>query len=127
MPMKFFAKATFAAAIAAGLSGCTQFEPFERQGTWHENNAPMHNIAVESANPQDLDRGPSQPVMTGQFAQTAVGSVFDSAASTTSASPGSATSGAAATSGGTGATSIGSAGLGSSGTGGGGTSGGGLP
>ncbi len=56
------------------LAGCTQFEPSQRPDAWHETGAPMHNIAAELVNPEDLVRGSGQPVLTGAIAENAIGS-----------------------------------------------------
>jgi type IV pilus biogenesis protein CpaD/CtpE len=91
------------AVLCAGLAGCTQFEPFQRQGAWHQNDAPMHNIAAELANPRDLYRGTGDPVLTGTFATSAIGSIADGgaagAAAGTTSSGGDNTSGASSASG----------------------------
>jgi hypothetical protein len=58
--------------VGGSLAGCTQFEPFQRQGTWHQNDAPMQNIAIELADPHDLYRGRGDAAMTGQMAQSAI-------------------------------------------------------
>ncbi len=94
--------------LCAGLAGCTQFEPFQRQGTWHQNDAPMHNIAAELANPQDLYRGTGNPVLTGTFATSAIGSIADGGAA-------GATTPAGATSSGLGNSSAASSGSGAAG------------
>lgn len=98
---------------AGGLAGCTQFEPFQRQGTWHENDAPMQNIAIELADPHDLYRGRGDATMTGQMAVTAIdGSVA-------TLSPGAGSGAASATAGASGGSAgAGSGGAGSSGAGG---------
>jgi type IV pilus biogenesis protein CpaD/CtpE len=85
------------AVLCAGLAGCTQFEPFQRQGTWHQNDAPMHNIAAELANPEDLYHGTGGPVLTGTFATSAIGSIADGSAA--GAAPGATSSGGDNTSG----------------------------
>ena len=57
------------------LTGCTQFDPYQRTGTWHANNAINHNIAVELQNPSDLIRGESHPVLTGGMAVGAISAI----------------------------------------------------
>lgn len=122
--------ALIVAALGMGLSGCSQFEPFQRQGTWQANRAPMQNIAIELANPRDLYRGSSRPVLTGNMATTAIDSVTSTISSASSGgSTGSTTSGsgsAAGASSGAAGSSGGSAGMGSGGMGGGSTGGGGM-
>lgn len=67
---------TFALLIGLPLllAGCTNLEPFQRPGTWHETNATADNIAAELVNPEDLLHGSGQPVLTGIIAESAVGS-----------------------------------------------------
>ncbi len=57
------------------LAGCTQFDPYQRTGTWHANNAINHNIAVELQNPSDMIRGESHPVITGGIAVGAISGI----------------------------------------------------
>lgn len=120
------------AAAAIALSACSQFEPFRRQGTWHENNAPMHNIAVELANPHDLYQGAAHPVLTGTMAETAIGgasAVIGGSGATAGGSTGSASAigagAAGAASGGIGGSAGGMGGGSGMGGGMGGSSGGG--
>ncbi|ABQ29704.1 MULTISPECIES: hypothetical protein [Acidiphilium] len=90
------------AGAAALLAGCASNDPFAQPGNWHENNAPMHNIAVELVNPHDLVGGHGDASFTGPIAETAVGKALKSSSS-------SSTSGAAGSAGG-GGTSLGGAG-----------------
>lgn len=60
------------------LTGCAGSAPFTRPGTWHQTNAPMHNITVELVNPQDLHRGHGDQALTGEIAVSAVGSTLSS-------------------------------------------------
>jgi hypothetical protein len=99
--------------LCTALAGCTQFEPFQREGTWHQNDAPMHNIAAELVNPQDLYRGTSDPVMTGMFATNAIGASADAGASSGAAAGSGAATGASTAGASTGSSS--SSGTGSSG------------
>lgn len=126
--------ALIVAGLGLSLSGCTQFEPFQRQGTWHENQAPMQNIAIELANPRDLYRGTGHPVLTGNIASTAIDSVtstLSGGSSSTGAGSGTAGSTGGSTAGGSvgasGSTAS-SGGMGGASTGGtGGTTGGAMP
>ncbi|WP_287849475.1 hypothetical protein [Acidiphilium sp.] len=90
------------AGAAALLAGCASNDPFAQPGNWHENNAPIHNIAVELVNPHDLVGGHGDASFTGPIAETAVGKALKSSSS-------SSTSGAAGSAGG-GGTSLGGAG-----------------
>ena len=90
------------AGAAALLAGCASNDPFAQPGNWHENDAPMHNIAVELVNPHDLVGGHGDASFTGPIAETAVGKALKSSSS-------SSTSGAAGSAGG-GGTSLGGAG-----------------
>lgn len=75
------------------LAGCAGSAPFARPGTWHETNAPMHNIAVELVNPQDLHRGHGGQILTGKIAVSAVGSGLSSISASPAASGSSSTAG----------------------------------
>jgi len=90
------------AGAAALLAGCASNDPFAQPGNWHENDAPIHNIAVELVNPHDLVGGHGDASFTGPIAETAVGKALKSSSS-------SSTSGAAGSAGG-GGTSLGGAG-----------------
>ena len=90
------------AGAAALLAGCASNDPCAQPGNWHENDAPMHNIAVELVNPHDLVGGHGDASFTGPIAETAVGKALKSSSS-------SSTSGAAGSAGG-GGTSLGGAG-----------------
>jgi hypothetical protein len=57
------------------LAGCSQFDPYQRTGTWHENNAVNQNIAVELQNPSDMIRGQSSPTLTGRIALGAISKI----------------------------------------------------
>ncbi|HQT74526.1 MAG TPA: hypothetical protein PLX84_11355 [Acidiphilium sp.] len=58
------------------LAGCAGGDPFARPGTWRENGAPMHNIAIELVNPHDLVAGRGDARLTGPIAEKAVGSAL---------------------------------------------------
>lgn len=79
--MKFSRPFRAASIIAAllgttvGLAGCSQFDPYQRTGTWHENNAINHNIAVELQNPSDMVSGQSSPTLTGTIAVGAISKI----------------------------------------------------
>ena len=95
------------AGAAALLAGCASNDPFAQPGNWHENDAPMHNIAVELVNPHDLVAGHGDASFTGPIAETAVGKAMQSSSSSSSSD----SSGAAGGAGGSG-TSLGGAGSG---------------
>ncbi|MCW8307217.1 hypothetical protein AruPA_09240 [Acidiphilium sp. PA] len=129
------ATALVVAALGMGLSGCSQFEPFQRQGTWHANRAPMQNIEIELANPRDFYRGSSHPVLTGNMATTAIdsatsalssGSSGSSTGSAQSGSGGSAGASSSAAGGSSGSAGMGSGSMGSGGMGGGSSGGGSM-
>jgi len=63
------------AILAASLSACSQFEPFQRVGTWHETDAASQNVAAELQTPTDLLYGRSSPVMTGTISDGAISQV----------------------------------------------------
>ncbi|CAG4924958.1 unnamed protein product [Acidocella sp. C78] len=67
------ASALLLAGCALLLAGCAGGDPFARPGTWRENGAPMHNIAVELVNPHDLVAGRGDTRLSGPIAETAVG------------------------------------------------------
>ena len=69
------------AGAAALLAGCASNDPFAQPGNWHENDAPMHNIAVELVNPHDLVGGHGDASFTGPIAETAVGKALKSSSS----------------------------------------------
>jgi len=94
------------------LAGCTQFDPYQRTGTWHTNNAINHNIAVELQNPSDMIRGESTPVITGGIAVKAISTIIKKPG-------GSGAAGAGAGAGGAGAGGASGAGAGAGGAGGG--------
>lgn len=85
--MKFFRPFRAASIMAAllgatvALAGCSQFEPYRRTGTWHENNAINHNIAVELQNPSDMVSGQSSPTLTGTMAVGAISKIEKDAGS----------------------------------------------
>lgn len=68
-------RVVLSATIAINLSACSQFEPYQRIGTWHEGNAVDHNIAVELQTPTDLLYGRSSPVLTGAVSNGAISQV----------------------------------------------------
>lgn len=70
------ASALLLAGCALLLAGCAGGDPFARPGTWRENGAPMHNIAVELVNPHDLVAGRGDIRLSGAIAETAVGGVL---------------------------------------------------
>lgn len=135
MRTDLFTTAVLIAATSVALAACSQFEPFRRQGTWHENNAPMHNIAVELANPQDLYHGSGHPVLTGNIAETAIDGMTTTIQPTsgstggsqsgTATTAGTSTGGAAGSSGSTASAGAVGGGMGSGSTNG--TSGGAMP
>ena len=82
------------AGAAALLAGCASNDPFAQPGNWHENDAPMHNIAVELVNPHDLVGGHGDASFTGPIAETAVGKALKSSSSTSSSGSSGAAGGA---------------------------------
>lgn len=60
------------------LAGCAGSDPFARPGTWHETDAPMHNIAVELVNPRDLHDWNGDQTLSGEIAVSAVQSALSS-------------------------------------------------
>ncbi len=73
--MRSVVRVVLSAIVAVNLSACSQFEPYQRVGTWHENNAVDHNIAVELQTPTDLLYGRSSPVLTGAVSNGAISQV----------------------------------------------------
>ena len=73
--MRSVVRVVLSAIIAVNLSACSQFEPYQRVGTWHEDNAVDHNIAVELQAPTDLLYGRSSPVLTGAVSDGAISQV----------------------------------------------------
>lgn len=47
------------AAMTLAAGGCTQYEPFERVGTWRAEGSNQANLATMAANPLDLVQGRS--------------------------------------------------------------------
>jgi hypothetical protein len=108
------------------LAGCSQFDPYQRTGTWHENNAINHNIAVELQNPSDMVHGQSSPALTGTIALGAISKIEkDSGSGGGGGSGGGAAGGGAGGAGGAGGSAGGAGGGAGGGMGGGGAAGGG--
>lgn len=69
--------ASFAGIMALLLAGCSNSDPFAQPGTWHENDAPMQNVAAELVNPHDLVMGRESTTLTGTIAVSALGQALD--------------------------------------------------
>ena len=39
------------------MTGCSVFDPYQREGTWRPSGAPNANIAAQIVRPSDLERG----------------------------------------------------------------------
>lgn len=98
------------------LAGCSQFDPYQRTGTWHENNAINHNIAVELQNPSDMIHGQSSPALTGGIAEYAIKKITKSPGSGSGGGGGGSGGGASGGGGGSGGGTGGGTGGGSGGS-----------
>lgn len=95
------------------LAGCAGSDPFARAGTWHENDAPMHNIAVEMVPPAETPDVSDHRRLSGEIAVGAIEPVLRQTGGGSGSAAGGSTGGSAAasiggTSLGTGAMSAGS-------------------
>lgn len=63
---------TLAVLAILGLAGCSQADPFTREGMWQPEGVNSRNLAAMVANPADLRRGHGDPGFPGARAAAAV-------------------------------------------------------